>query len=578
MNPIIKGRIGKGSAGEVYLCMLPNSNEYYALKKIDRKEADRPQVKKYFQTEIAIMKELKDNNNIIHFIGLQETNSHYNIIMEYCNGGSLLSCLNKYMKKYKKPFPEEYVQHLMRQIVNALICIHDHDIIHRDIKSANILVKFASEGAKRNLNMMHAQIKISDFGISARGPIAFTAIGSLAYMDPFIYKKHIGRNDLVNSEGYNKSADIWSLGAVCYEMLIGKRVFNGRNKQDLYNNLEKGNYSIPTNLSQEAVSFINGMLQYDSDKRLSAKELARHYFLTRNTKNFHKIDCSLLRSKIGPNGLKINTIKNKKIWDIFNNDEEVYDSITSTNFLEKIPTEEAEDKNTIPQFPKNSNTHSINSSNFLEQTPTEGAQNKNSVRQFPKYSYVNNIQKLNNIENRNRDLNNNVMKLYQKQKSSNIINNNININTNNLNFENNNNHNNMNNMIKSQLLYNNNKLYQQMNIHKSNISKNEITQTYYTSENVNDQKNHNKYQNIYNQNNNIISSNIYNQNYNNSYKNIYDKFNNQSFQVVYNQSNNRYQNANNRNSYNIFQNANNQNNYNTYQNINNRNANNLFNY
>ena len=572
MNPIIKGRIGKGSAGEVYLCMLPNSNEYYALKKIDRKEADRPQVKKYFQTEIAIMKELKDNNNIIHFIGLQETNSHYNIIMEYCNGGSLLSCLKKYMVKYKKPFPEEYVQHLMRQIVNALICIHDHGIIHRDIKSANILVKFASEGAKSNLNMMNAQIKICDFGISARGPIAFTAIGSPAYMDPFIYKKHIGRNDLANSEGYNKSADIWSLGAVCYELLIGKRVFNGRDKQDLYNNLENGNYSIPTNLSQEAVSFINGMLQYDSDKRLSAKELASHYFLTRNTKNFHKIDCSLLRTKIGPNGLNINT-KNKKIWDIFNKDEDVYSSITSTNFLEKTPTEEAEGKNTIPKFPKNSYTNSINSKNFLEQIPTEGAQDKNSIRQFQKYSYVNNIQKLNNlnkqkdnnIENRNRDLNNNVMKNYQKQKSSNIINNNINIYTNNFNFENNNSHNNMNNMIKSQVLNNNNKLYQQMNIHKSNITKNEITQNYYTSENINDQKNHNKYENIYNQNNN------------NLYKDIYDKFNNQSFQVVYNQSNNIYQNANSRNGYNIFQNVNNQNNYKTYQNINDKNTNNLFN-
>jgi len=553
MNPIIKGRIGKGSAGEVYLCMLPNSNEYYALKKIDRKEADRPQVKKYFQTEIAIMKELKDNNNIIHFINVQQTKSHYYIIMEYCNGGSLLSCLKKYMVKYKKPFPEEYVQHLMRQIVNALICIHDHGIIHRDIKSANILVKFASEGAKSNLNMMNAQIKICDFGISARGPIAFTAIGSPGYMDPFIHKKLAERNDLSNSEGYNKSADIWSLGAVCYEMLIGKKVFNGRDMQDLYSNLEIGNYSIPTNLSQEAVSFINGMLQYDSDKRLSAKELARHYFLTRNTKNFHKIDCSLLRSRIGKSGLKINTIKNKRIWDIFNKDEEVYSSITSTNFLEQTPTNEAEDKNVIPQFTKDSGINNIQKLNNL---------NKQN----------------NNIENRNRNLNNNIMKNYQKHISSNMINNNINANKNNYNFEITNN--NKNNIInKSQALNNNNNLYQKMNIQKSNNnSQNEYTQTHYTSEKVHNQNDHNKYQNINNKNNNIISRNIYNQKNNNIFKDIYDKFNNQSFQVVYNQSYNTYQNLNNQNSYNIFQNASNQNNNYTYQNINNQNPNNIYNF
>jgi calcium-dependent protein kinase len=300
--------LGKGTMGEVYLCKLPNSIDYYALKKIDRKKADRPQVKKYFITELSIMKELQ-HNNIIRLIEFQKTTNHYNIIMEYCNGGSLLKCLRKYMLEFKKPFSEEYVQHLMRQIVNGLIYIHDHDIIHRDIKLDNILVKFSSEEDKNKLNMMNAQIKICDFGISIRGATAFTAIGTPAYMDPFILKKVNERNDLANSQGYNKSADIWSLGAVCYEMLIGKRVFNGRSMKDLYQNVETGNYVIPTNLSKEVVSFINGMLQYDPDKRLTAKDLSRHYFLTRNIKDFDRIDLGLMKSRIGENALNINILK-----------------------------------------------------------------------------------------------------------------------------------------------------------------------------------------------------------------------------------------------------------------------------
>ena len=194
----------------------------------------------------------------------------------------------------------------MKQILDGLIYIHDHEIIHRDIKPDNILVKFSSENDKDKLNMMNAQIKICDFGISIRGKEAFTAIGTEVYMDPFILKKLNERNDLVDSKGYYKNADIWSLGVVCYEMLIGKTVFNGRNKQDLYLNVENGGYTIPTNLSKEVVSFINGMLQYDPDKRLTASELSRHHFLTRNIKNFHKIDLGLVKSRIGANGLKIN--------------------------------------------------------------------------------------------------------------------------------------------------------------------------------------------------------------------------------------------------------------------------------
>jgi serine/threonine protein kinase len=560
MKPNLIRLLGRGTMGEVWLCALPNSNIYYALKKINREYVEGPQVRKYFETEVSIMKELK-HINIISFKGLQETASHKIILMEYCNGGSLLKCLQKYIQKYKKPFSEQFVQHLMRQIVSGLIYIHDHNIIHRNIKLDNILVKFASEDDKNNLNMMKAQIKICDFGISIRGEIAFTAIGTPAYIDPIILKKVSERNDLKNSEGYNKSADIWSLGAVCYEMLIGKRVFNGRSMKDLYHNVESGNYSIPTSLSKEVVSFINGMLQYDPDKRLTAKDLSRHYFLTRNINDFHRIDLGLMKSRIGQNGLNINTIKNKRIWDIFNEDENLLISITSEN--------------------------------FLENTPSDENKNKNVVRQFLDKSCANNIKKLNNLNNLNNKKynnsgerspelkNNQVNKNYHKQNTHNDTNNNIIPNKNIFNFEKNNNHHNT-IVSKSVANININTLYEKVNIQKDNkISQNEYTQTNNTSKKEHNQNNNNKYQNINKQNNNIIPPNIYNNIYNqnnnkNINQNIYDKFNNQSYQVVYNNSyNNTYQNLIGQNNYNIYQNLNNKNNYYTYYNVNNQNKNNI---
>ena len=314
--------LGKGTMGTVYLSQKEGKKDYLATKVIERAKADRPQVRKYFVNEIKILKGL-NHPKIIRYYDLKQTNSHYYIAMEFCNGGSLLSCLKKYKAKYKKPFSEKIVQYLMKQIVSGLKYIHRHGIIHRDIKLDNILVKFYSEEDIENINMLKTHIKICDFGISispGENKLAFTAIGSPANMDPFILKKLTERNDLANSEGYDQSCDIWSLGSSCYEMLIGKRVFNGRNLKSLAKKIEEGNYHLPTNLSKEVVSFINGMLQYDPKKRLNIEQLSRHQFLTRNVKNFTPIDFSLIYNKIGEKGIVINIKENKTICQAFNTD------------------------------------------------------------------------------------------------------------------------------------------------------------------------------------------------------------------------------------------------------------------
>ena len=99
-------------------------------------------------------------------------------------------------------------------------------------------------------------------------------------------------------------------------MIMGKRVFTGRNIKDLYKKVEIGNYTLPTHLSKEVVSFINGMLQYDSSKRLTIEELSRHHFLTRKTKDFNTIDFVLVADKLRTKGIYINN-KKMKLCGIF---------------------------------------------------------------------------------------------------------------------------------------------------------------------------------------------------------------------------------------------------------------------
>ena len=317
--------LGKGSFGEVYLTTKANSSEILATKKLDKKQTDRPSVKKYFDNEISIMKEL-NHPNIVRFYDILASYSHYYVVMEYCNGGGLSNCLQKYKALYQRPFTQEIVQYLMRQIIEGLKFIHSHKIIHRDIKLDNILVKFSNENDKNNLNMLASQVKIIDFGLATRlGPenLTYTALGSPINMDPLILKKYNKAGGYLKLQGYNEKADIWSLGTICYEMLTGEVMFKVNDLKDLVKKVESGNYTIPININftKEAVSFLNAMLQYKGDDRLSAEELALHDFIVKNVKDFSKVDLNMVSDKIDRNGLNINIKENQTIWNLFNENE-----------------------------------------------------------------------------------------------------------------------------------------------------------------------------------------------------------------------------------------------------------------
>ena len=239
--------------------------------------------------------------------------------MEYINGGDLSYCLKKYMKKHKKAFPEEIVQHLMKQILEALYYLHKQNIIHRDLKLDNIMVNFDSEQDKQNLNMMKSKIKIIDFGFSIKltaekNYLAFTAIGSPFNMDPLILNKYAKRKGI--NLGYDQKIDIWSIGTVCYELLIGKAVFDSKTLKDLIEKVEIGDFIVPKSVSKEIVSFLNVMLQYDPKMRQSAEELRNHPFLIKSPSDFTRMD-TIRATKNPESKLK----KNKTIWGIFNNEE-----------------------------------------------------------------------------------------------------------------------------------------------------------------------------------------------------------------------------------------------------------------
>ena len=336
-NLTLEKCLGKGAFGEVYLTSRKGDDKKYATKKIDREEVEKGEGIKYLKNEIIILQYLR-HPNIVRFEEVKKTKKHYYIVMEFCNGGELSKALEKYIEKYGKPFSEEIVQHLMRQIIDAFKFMHARKIIHRDVKLDNILLNYETEEDKKNLNLMKAQVKIIDFGFSCKidkSGLQFTALGSPINMDPIILKKLNSSSKKERQLGYNQKADIWSLGTICYEMLIGKSAFDADDMEDLVNKIENGSYNVPTNLSHEVVSFLNGMLQYEGNNRLTADQLSRHSFLTKNVKDFTPL--SLNKTNKVMNTKKLN----QSIWAIFGaNDENKLMNIAGNEFIKPIDEKE----------------------------------------------------------------------------------------------------------------------------------------------------------------------------------------------------------------------------------------------
>ena len=327
--------LGRGNFGDVFLTTKKNSNISYATKRMDRELAEHPAYCKYFVNEVSILRNI-EHKNIVKLEDLKKTKKHYYIIMEYCNGGSLKSNLEKYMNKYNNPFPEKVVQHIMRQIVSAINYLHGLKIVHRDLKLDNILVKYSCEEDKKSLNLLNAEIKLVDIGFAthiSNVSLLKSAIGSPLNMDPRILKKFSSHAKCPQS--YDEKADIWSLGTLCYQMLMGEYAFVGNSVQEISSKIEEGTFKVPINLAKETISFLINMLQYDAEKRSNASELSKHPFLNKSVDDFTYINLKNVSKKVSYGDLYINIKDNKTICSVINKEGEKQFNIDSTDLLPK---------------------------------------------------------------------------------------------------------------------------------------------------------------------------------------------------------------------------------------------------
>ena len=289
-------KVAEGSYGEVFLATKNNSPTIYAVKKVEKRKILGEKLKEYFYNEVGILKRMK-HENIIKLEEIKQTHNSIYLITDYCNGGTLTENLSKFKKINKSPFTEKLVIHFMKQISSALNYLHNLKIIHRDLKTDNILLHFDDEEDKKRLNFLKAKIKIIDFGFAKflynDNDIFTSIVGSPLNMDPIILKAYANPNFRKNLQ-YNEKADIYSIGVIMFYLLVGKPPFNAGDHLDLYTKVNDGAFSIPKvlKLSNECLKLLQGMLMLDPSQRLSSKDISKSEFLNKNPESFKLIDFS----------------------------------------------------------------------------------------------------------------------------------------------------------------------------------------------------------------------------------------------------------------------------------------------
>ncbi|KAG6814371.1 hypothetical protein H0H92_010957 [Tricholoma furcatifolium] len=274
----IKGAlIGAGSFGKVYLGMDASTGLLMAVKQVELSTGSAPNQERKksmlsaLKREIELLKNLQ-HVNIVQYLYSSDDDEYLNIFLEYVPGGSVTALLRSY-----GAFEEPLVKNFVRQILEGLSYLHERDIIHRDIKGANILVD--NKGG----------VKISDFGISKKVDDNLltgnrvnrpSLQGSVFWMAPEVVKQSV----------HTKKADIWSVGCLVVEMLTGEHPWAQLTQmQAIFKIGSSAKPSIPIDISAEAQDFLRLTFELDHEARPPASELLQHPWISKKIKGVKSI-------------------------------------------------------------------------------------------------------------------------------------------------------------------------------------------------------------------------------------------------------------------------------------------------
>ncbi|XP_062220420.1 mitogen-activated protein kinase kinase kinase 1a-like [Phragmites australis] len=251
------GHLGSGSFGSVYEA-ISDDGFFFAVKEVSLLDQGLNAKQRICQLEheISLLSRL-EHENIVRYFGTDKEDGKLYIFLELVTQGSLAALYQKYRLQ------DSQVSAYTRQILNGLSYLHQRNVLHRDIKCANILVD------------ANGLVKLADFGLAKEMSIlsqARSSKGTVYWMAPEVAK----------AKPHGPPADIWSLGCTVLEMLTGRVPYP--DMEWTYALLKIGRGippEIPNTLSEDAHDFIMRCVQANPDDRPSAAQLLEHPFVQR---------------------------------------------------------------------------------------------------------------------------------------------------------------------------------------------------------------------------------------------------------------------------------------------------------
>jgi protein-serine/threonine kinase len=281
--------LGSGSYATVYKVMKIDNKRIYAMKCLHKENLILKKEQQSALTERNILKAAV-HPFIVQLHYAFQNKKYLYFVMDFLPGKDL----HYYMAKYRM-FCEKWTKFYAAEILLGLEYLHYKlKVIYRDLKPENILLD------------IDGHIKLTDFGLSKVGERATTTCGTAQYVAP----------EVINDSEYGKEVDYWGFGCIIFEMIKGEPAFDALdgNQEHTFELIEKGQFELPKNISEEAKSLICSLLRQNPNARLgrnSIEEIKQHPFFAEI--NWEK----MLRKEVKPpiKPILVEKMQRNSSWD-----------------------------------------------------------------------------------------------------------------------------------------------------------------------------------------------------------------------------------------------------------------------
>ncbi len=215
-------QIAVGGMGTVYHAHTLTTNDPVAIKILNADYAQNPEFNTRFEREAYLLMRL-DHPNIVPVFDFGHSDGVTFLVMQLIRGPSL------FQLQHQRRFSPHAIVELLTPLTEALDYAHDEGVIHRDIKPGNVLIEFDTPDTAKTADLKHKQaVYLTDFGLSkAQGDASLTvlgkSLGTPQYMSP----------EQVMNYPIDRRSDVYALGLLIYELLLGRLPFYGRNAQEV---------------------------------------------------------------------------------------------------------------------------------------------------------------------------------------------------------------------------------------------------------------------------------------------------------------------------------------------------------